>query len=202
MCFYTKQTKTATELKNRFKANFKQEHEYQPFGMVSGFAHPRVPVITHAAPHDIQLFTWGLLPSWAKDRSLQKNTLNARIETIAEKPSFRGYVNNRCLVLIDGFFEWQWLDEKGKQKQKYELSMQGHEAFALAGLWNEWIDKETGEVVPTFTILTTEATGIMAEIHNSKKRMPVMLPAEQEQTWIERGHFDSTPVTILSEKCF
>jgi putative SOS response-associated peptidase YedK len=185
MCFHAKQSKTAAQLKNRFKVRFDKEIEYEPSEVLNGFTYPKLPVITNKDASNIQLFNWGLIPSWAKDVSIRKNTMNARMETIAEKPSFRNSVRNRCLVLVDGFYEWQWLDEKGKKKQKYELTMQDNEAFAMAGLWNEWVDKETGEVVPTFTILTTEADELMAHIHNSKKRMPVILSANEEMQWLK-----------------
>jgi putative SOS response-associated peptidase YedK len=185
MCFHAKQSKTAAQLKNRFKVRFDKEIEYEPSEVLNGFTYPKLPIITNKDTSNIQLFNWGLIPSWAKDNSIRKNTLNARIETIAEKPSFRNSVYNRCLVLVEGFYEWQWLDEKGKKKQKYELTLQDNEAFAMAGLWNEWVDKETGEIVPTFTILTTEADELMARIHNSKKRMPVILSANEEMQWLQ-----------------
>ena len=184
MCFYTKQSKSAKELKQRFNARFDDELRYIPQDYINGFAHPYMPVITNKDTSAIQLFNWGLLPSWAKDRTIQNNTLNARLETIQEKPSFRSYVSKRCLVLANGFYEWQWLDEKGKKKQKYELSVGEDELFSFGGLWNEWVDKETGEVIPTFTILTTEANEQMARIHNSKKRMPLILTADTEMDWL------------------
>ena len=128
-----------------------------------------------------------MIPHWAKDDSIRKNTLNARSETIHEKPSFRQVVNNRCLVLSDGFFEWQWLDEKGKKKQKYEITLPSNELFAFAGLWSEWVDKTTGELINSYAILTTEANETMSRIHNSKKRMPMILSRDNERGWINGG---------------
>lgn len=127
---------------------------------------------------------WGLIPFWAKDNSIRKNTLNARFETLREKASFRSSLNNRCLVLSDGFYEWQWLDEKGKKKQKYLITRPNEEAFAFAGLYNDWIDKSTGEIVKTYTIITTKANELMANIHNTKKRMPFILSPEIEEAWL------------------
>jgi putative SOS response-associated peptidase YedK len=89
-----------------------------------------------------------------------------------EKPAFRTSVNNRCLVLADGFFEWQWLDPKGKVKQKYMLTLPDNAAFAFAGLWSEWTDRVTDEVIGTYTIMTTEANTLMAEIQNNKSVCP------------------------------
>src|SRR5690606_30645533 len=159
---------------------------FQP-SVYNAFQFPATPVITNATPDLIQLYHWGLIPFWAKDDGIKKNTLNAKMETIHEKPSFRNVVNNRCLVLADGFYEWQWLDEKGKQKQKYELTLPNHEAFAFAGLWSEWTDKTTGELRYTYTILTTEANPLMSRIHNTKKRMPVIVAPDHERDWLQGG---------------
>ncbi len=186
MCYHTKQTKTAKELEQRFGANFAdgEAEAYAPTPHANGFAHPRTPVIAHSEPHRIQLMEWGLLPHWAKDRSLQAGTLNARVETLHEKPAFRDSVRRPCLVLADGFYEWQWLDAKGKQKRQYLVEVADQEAFAFAGLWGEWTDRASGEVVRSYTIVTTEANELMAQIHNSKKRMPLILARHHEANWL------------------
>lgn len=186
MCFHSKQSKSAPELKDRFKATFEQEKFFQP-AIYNGFQFPKTPVITHAEPEKIQLYHWGLIPFWANDDSIRKNTLNAKMETISEKPSFRNITNNRCLILADGFYEWQWLDEKGKHKQKYELTLPDKEAFAYAGLWSKWLDKTSGELIYTYTILTTAANELMSRIHNTQKRMPVIVSPNVEQPWLQ-GH--------------
>ena len=165
MCFYSKQSKSAQELKNRFNAKFENESLYQP-SIYNGFLFPKTPVITNKQPQEIQLFSWGLIPFWAKDINIRKNTLNARMETIHEKPSFRNVVQYRCLILADGFYEWQWLDKNGKRKQKYELGLPNDEVFGFAGLWSEWVDVSTGEIIHTYTLLTTEANEFMSTIHN------------------------------------
>src|SRR5690554_724066 len=118
MCFHSKQSKTAQEVENRFSAKIEDYERFEPSAHFNGFAHPYTPIITDTEQNLIQHFQWGLIPFWAKDNKIQKNTLNARIETITEKPSFRNSVNKRCLIITDGFYEWQWLDSKGKQKQK------------------------------------------------------------------------------------
>ncbi|TXH23136.1 MAG: SOS response-associated peptidase [Chitinophagaceae bacterium] len=184
MCFHSKQSKTAQELKNRFNAKFENESIFQP-QLYNGFQFPKTPVITNKNPHTIQLYQWGLIPFWAKDDSIKKNTLNAKIETIHEKPSFRNITHNRCLILADGFYEWQWLDEKGKQKQKFEISLPNQEVFAFAGLWSEWLDQSTGEIIYTYTILTTAANELMSQIHNTKKRMPLIVAPKHEQDWLQ-----------------
>ncbi len=184
MCFNTRQSKTAPELEKRFRACFPAGQQYQP-AMYNGFEHPHTPVITNAAPAQIQLLSWGLIPHWAQDDTIRKHTLNARVETFREKPAFRDASANRCLILADGFFEWQWLDPKGRTKQKYLLEMPGSEAFAFAGLWSTWTDPRTGEQRATYTILTTEANELMSTIHNSKKRMPAIVAADCESDWLD-----------------
>ena len=121
---------------------------------------------------------------YLKDNSIRKYTLNAKIETLQEKPSFRNVIDNRCLIITDGFYEWQWLDPKGKRKQKHLITLPENQLFTFGGLWSEWIDKETGEIVNSYSIVTTEANAFMAEIHNSKKRMPVILTKENETSWL------------------
>lgn len=195
MCFHSKQTKKAIELEHRFRAKFEQESAYTP-SIFNGFQFPKTPVIANDQPHSIVMFNWGLIPAWAKDKDIRKNTLNARIETLTEKPSFRSYTKQRCLVLVNGFYEWQWLDEKGKQKQKYEIGLKDDEAFALAGIWSDWLDKETGELMRTYAILTTEANAFMSVIHNSKKRMPVILHPENEQAWLNGGELDTNDIDL------
>jgi len=184
MCFHSKQSKSAQELKLRFKAKFENEEEYQPT-QYNGFQHPKTPIITNEKNNTIQLYNWGLIPHWANDDSIKKFTLNAKSETIHEKPSFKNAVQNRCLILIDGFYEWKWLDAKGKNKQKYLITLPNNEAFAFAGLYSNWLDKNNGEITKTYTILTTEANELMSEIHNTKKRMPIILSPTNEINWLQ-----------------
>ena len=183
MCFFMQISKDATELKHRFNAKFENDLDFRPQSY-NGFQYPKIPVITNQKSDTIQLFEWGLIPSWAKNDEIQKNTLNARFETITEKPSFKYVVRNRCFIIADSFFEWQWLDEKGKKKQKYEIMLPDHTLFAFAGLYNQWVDPTTGEVRNTCTILTTEADDLMSKIHNSKKRMPLILDPSNENLWL------------------
>lgn len=184
MCFHSKQSKDAQTLEKRFNSKFKVPNEFIPPYVYNGFTHPYTPIITNEEPNKIQLYSWGLIPNWSSDLKFRKHTINARIETITEKPSYRNYTKNRCLILLDGFFEWQWLDEKGKNKQKYLLN-QDNEAFAIAGLWNKWVNKETGEVIENYTLLTTVANSQMERIHNIKKRMPMILSKDEELKWLQ-----------------
>lgn len=139
-----------------------------------------LPIITNAAPGQIQLVRWGLVPAWSRDPASGPKPINARAETLAEKPSFRQLLaRRRCLVLADSFYEWQ-ATERGKIPHR--ILLQNEQPFAFAGLWDEWLDRNTGELHPTFTIITTEPNVLMAKLHN---RMPVILPgAEAEQAWL------------------
>jgi len=143
-------------------------------------------VITNENPKQIQLFTWGLIPFWVKDKKtaeeIRLKTMNARSESIFEKPSFRHAAEQKhCLVLADGFFEWQ--EYQGKN-YPYYIRLKNHEPFAMAGLWETWLDKETSEELRTYSVITTKANPLMEKIHNKKKRMPVILRREDEGEWV------------------
>lgn len=185
MCFHSKQSKTAVKVENRFNAKRERPDLIITSDNFNGFTFPKTPVITNLDKTVIKNYQWGLIPSWAKDDSIKAYTLNAKIETINEKPSFKNCVKNRCLVIVDGFYEWQWLDPKGKKKQKYLITKPKEELFSLGGIWSEWTDKTTGEIIKSYSIVTTEANELMAEIHNNKKRMPVILEPEQEENWLK-----------------
>ena len=163
------------------------EMPFEPIYHISGFAFAPMPVITQQEPHKVQAYQWGLIPHWVKTaaeaQKIRAQTLNAKAETLFEKPAFRTYVmHNRCLVLSDGFFEW--MDYKQK-KYPHFVHLKNNELFAFAGLYAHWTDKETGEIFRTFTIITTDANPLMAKIHNTKKRMPVILRQGQWSTWLD-----------------
>lgn len=185
MCFQTRLDKDAEKLDKKFNAIVRKLNQYRRTDLFNGFTFPETPVIAHDNRAEIDFFQWGLIPFWSKDDKIKQYTLNAKIETLHEKPSFRNVMNNRCLIIADGFYEWQWLDPKGKQKQKYLISLPNDEAFAFAGIWSEWKNPVTGELLKTYSIVTTEATGVMREIHNSKLRQPVILSeSELRNDWL------------------
>ncbi|MFZ4549711.1 MAG: SOS response-associated peptidase, partial [Bacteroidales bacterium] len=134
-------------------------------------------VITNEMPNKLNSFRWGLIPPWAKDISIGNKMINARAETITEKPSFRTPLfSKRCLVPADSFFEWQ----QDSGKQPFRIFVKSSSVFAMAGLWERWKSPQ-GEIVNSFTIITTEANSFMQPIHN---RMPVILEKENEKTWL------------------
>ncbi|MBT8079425.1 MAG: SOS response-associated peptidase [Gammaproteobacteria bacterium] len=122
---------------------------------------------------------WGLVPFWAKDPSIGNRMINARAETVAEKPSFRAaYKNRRCLILADGFYEWR---KEGDGKTPYFISLASGEPFAFAGLWENWTDKESGESLQTAAIITMAANEYMSGLH---QRMPVVLQPDFSSRWL------------------
>ena len=133
---------------------------------------------------------WGLIPSWAKDPAIGTSTtlsnhyklINARSETVAEKPSFRyAFKHRRCLIPTNGFYEWQRLEGKKGKKQPYFIGLQNDDPFTLAGLWERWESKE-GDTLETCTILTTEANELVSPIHD---RMPVILQPQDYDRWLD-----------------
>lgn len=184
MCYYINLDIPISELEKEYDIKF-EGNVYRPSPFVNGFSHPKVPVIIDENPSEITTADWGLIPFWAKNRDIAKQTLNAKIETVKSKPSFRNNYNKRCLVLVKGFYEWKWLDDKGKEKNKFFLSIKNQELFSLAGIYSHWTDTETGKDVTSFSIVTTEANELMSEIHNTKHRMPVVLYKSMEMEWLK-----------------
>lgn len=183
MCYYIDISYTQEEINEIYGVGFEGE-DYKPTKFLNGFSHALVPVILDENPAICTTANWGLIPFWAKDKKIQKQTLNAKIETVAEKPSFKNNYNRRCLVLVKGFYEWKWLDDKGKEKHKHFLTLPNSEIISLGGIYGNWTDKETGEELTTFSIVTTQANELMAEIHNTKHRMPVVLTKAMEKEWL------------------
>lgn len=130
----------------------------------------------------VTMLRWGLVPFWAKEPSIGNRMINARAETVAEKPSFRtAYRKRRCLILADGFYEWHTSDGK---KIPWFISLESGQAFAFAGLWESWADKESGQMLETAAIITSEANEFMNRLHH---RMPVILEAGSTDAWLDGG---------------
>lgn len=177
MCGRFSLTIEEADIEKRFNARFYSNDLARRYNVAPG---QLTAVITNERPEEIQLLKWGLVPSWAKDPKIGNRMINARAETIFEKPSFRNLImKRRCLVLSDGFFEWQ--PGTGKMKQPWRILMKNDDLFAYAGLWDSRTDHETGEILSTFTIITTHANEKVASIHD---RMPVIMHREDEQEWI------------------
>jgi putative SOS response-associated peptidase YedK len=139
-----------------------------------------IAVIPNDGKNSLDFFIWGLIPSWAKDQKIGSRMINARSETLAEKPSFRtAYKRRRCLVLADGFFEWQKQPQK-KGKIPFYITMKEKRPFAFAGLWETWHSPDGAEI-KSATIITTSPNNLIAKVHN---RMPVILPIDSHDTWL------------------
>jgi putative SOS response-associated peptidase YedK len=183
MCYHNSINTDKQHLERKYNKKLREQKTlFEPVFHASGFEYCHWPVVINAS-ETIEMFNWGLIPSWTKTitdaNSIKALTLNARIETIEEKPSFKNA--KRCIVASSGFFEWQTL---GKQKIPYFISLKNKTIFSLSGLYDTWTN-EKGEIVNGFSIVTTTANPLMERIHNIKKRMPVILNTEMESAWLD-----------------
>ncbi len=147
-----------------------------------------VAVVANNGQHKVEFFNWGLIPSWAKDPKIGNQMINARAETLAEKPSFKNaYKRRRCLILADGFYEWYTppspppiREGKGGGKTPMYIRLASGGPFAFAGLWEIW--QTAADTILSCTIITTTPNDLMAQIHN---RMPVILPPTAYEQWLD-----------------
>ena len=176
-----------------------------PIHHASGFSHPKLLIYTDRSPDFPEVSSWGLVPHWVKDRiqlnKLWNNTLNARGETIFEKPSFREAAkNSRCIIYVDGFYEHHHYNGK---TYPFFIQLKNQIPMALAGLWSEWYDGETKTMLNSFSIVTTTGNSLLAKIHNNPKlkgpRMPVILPSKLEEQWLNpiRDELDQKQLETL-----
>ena len=151
----------------------------------------RVAVVPNDGTNKVSLFRWGLIPSWAKDAAIGNKMINARAETVAEKPSYRVPLRKRrCVILADGFYEWR---VDGKRKTPMYIRMASKKPFAIAGLWETWKDAN-GEPLQTCTIITTTPNEFMSSYHD---RMPVILPKDQLDLWLSPEQKDADALMPL-----
>jgi putative SOS response-associated peptidase YedK len=147
-------------------------------------------VLAEPERREVVLLRWGLIPSWADDPAIGNRLLNARAETVADKPSFRSaYRKRRCLIPADGFYEWQKL---GKQKQPYFIHLRDGALFAFAGLWEHW--ERDGQPVESCTILTTTANELVRPLH---ERMPVIIEPRDYPRWLDPGNQTAAGLDVL-----
>jgi len=177
------QNKSTQETLTQAQLNFDPSHIPQPGFFLNGFSHPHLPIFSPS--RNSELAVWGLIPSWAQDQQiqeLQKLSLNARSETAAEKPMFKSsWLNKPCLIPASGFFEWK---HQGKTKIPHFIYPMNHEILFFGGLYSDYKHPVTKEWHRSFTILTTSANPFMSEIHNTKKRMPVFIEAQNADLWL------------------
>jgi len=150
-----------------------------------------VAVVPNDGKNLVDFFVWGLIPSWAKDPAIGNHMINARAETLSQKPSFRSaFKYRRCLILTDGFFEWK---REGKSKTPMYIRMKSGHPFAFAGLWEIWHSPD-GSEIRSCAIITTEPNTLLGEIHN---RMPVILPQDAFSLWLDPAAQDSGTLSNL-----
>jgi putative SOS response-associated peptidase YedK len=180
MCFHNSINTDKTSVEKKYKKKLKDSVSFNPIFHASGFEFGKWPIVANFS--EISDMNWGLIPSWAKSSKdageIKAKTLNARGETFREKASFKNAFP--CLVPSTGFFEWKLV---GNSKIPYFIYLKNAEIFSMAGVFDKWVN-EKGEINFSFSILTTEANSLMAEIHNVKKRMPIILKSENEDKWL------------------
>lgn len=138
-----------------------------------------IAVVTDAVKRSVDIYKWGLVPSWAKDISIGNKLINARAETLSEKPSFRNaFSRRRCLIPASGFYEWR---QEGARKQPYLFQLTDQKSFTFAGLWEHWEDNQGNEIY-SCTIITTVPNALLAQYH---ERMPVILDDSTRWQWLE-----------------
>ena len=174
MCTRYSLTKNKEAISKRFGVLIPESWKAR-YNVASGQS---MPVITNRRTDEISTFQWGLIPNWSLDESTGSNLINAKAENIFSKAPFKQSIKTqRCLILADGYFEWKKI---GKAKLPFRITLSSDEAFAFAGIWDCW-ESTKGEIVNSFSIITTTANDLTAEIN---ERMPVILPKESEQLWL------------------
>ena len=189
--------------------------------LVSGFDYPLWPVLKpldQGRDFSLEMMHWEFIPSYIKTmdalihfrngglnfstgkKDLPHNTLNAIGEEVLNKPTYKDAAQKRrCLVLASGFYEWRHFTPPGGKDTAYPyfIDLIGQEYFFMAGIYNPWVDQQSGEVVDSFSILTTKANSLMEQVHNKKKRMPVILPEEEAAEWI-RGDLSIERISAIA----
>ena len=201
MCFTVNVNLIKEELENRYGATLIDPDKYRPSYYYHAFGLPSIPAVCSGNPSKIQLLKWGLIPSWTKSideaNIIRYKTFNARSESIATKPSFSSsFRSKRCIIPVKGFFEWQHI---GNEKIPWYIYQSENDILSLAGIYDNWIENNTGEVFSTFSIVTTEANDLMAHIHNSGKRMPVILDRSSENQWIDLSISEADALKLLQQ---
>ncbi len=164
-----------------------QKNKMSSYYTINSFSLPKMPVISNENPYQFQMFHWGLIPFWVKKiedaEKIRNQTMNARAETLFEKPSYRNSIKQkRCLVPASGFFEWRYILRKN---YPYYIRLKDKKWFSFAGIWDSWKNPETEEKFYTYSIITCEPNNLLRKIHNKKKRMPVILPWKTQRRWLD-----------------
>lgn len=181
MCGRSSLTKTEKEIEARFNATFYSEEleRYNPLPNYNVAPSQLHPIITLQDQNHLRFLHWGLVPAWSKKTSKLGSLINARKETLQQKSVFSALLNRkRCLIPLDGFYEWK---TQGKEKQAFRIVAKDQDIFSVAGLWDTWVDSDTGQKYDSFTLITLSANALMSPIHD---RMPAILDKNIEHMWI------------------
>ena len=175
-------------LELRYAARFPSTWMSTPVYYINAFTIPYHPIILNEEPDVFHLMQWGLIPFWVKTledaEKIRMQTMNARSETLFEKPSFRHATQHRrCLIPADGFFEWRQYHGKN---YPYYVRLKNEEIFSIAGIYEKWTPKESDETIETFSVITCDANPLMQKLHNKKKRMPVILSKNDERKYLDK----------------
>jgi len=178
---------TVFPTKENYKAVLKKGDEFQKKFIVNSFDLKIMPVITNKDPEYFQFFYWGLIPFWIKkiedSEKIRIKTINARSESIFDKPSFKNSIRSkRCLVLANGFYEWRQVDGIN---YPYYIRLKNHSIFSFAGIWDGWKNPIDKNVTYSYSIITCKSNKLLSKIHNKKNRMPVILSKENEKIWLK-----------------
>ena len=200
MCFTVNVNLVKEELENRYGATLIDPDNYRPSYYYHAFAIPAMPVICSNDTSKIKLLRWGLIPSFTQNSKqadiIRYKTFNARAESLEKKPSFSSaFPSKRCIIPVKGFYEWQHV---GKDKIPWYIYNAKNEIISLAGIYDDWVENSTGEVISTFSIITTGANELLAAIHNSEKRMPVVLDKATEVRWTDLSVSHSDALSLLT----
>jgi putative SOS response-associated peptidase YedK len=178
----------------RFRAEPVGVEGHEPSWNVAPASDILVVVASDDGARQLRELRWGLVPKWAKDRKIGNRMINLRAETVREKTSWqRALANRRCIIPVDGFYEWQDMG-KGRRKQPFFIAARDEAPLALAGLWADWRDPDSGEQLWTCTIVTTTANELMGSVHH---RMPVILPPSAWDAWLDPDNHDVEQLSAL-----
>ena len=183
MCYSISSTSKNIDLSKKYKKQIPDNLPENTLFHASAFSFPHLTIVTNE--NELSSMRWGLIPNWYKGDNFSEMasmTLNARQETIEEKPAYKNLIDQqRCIIPINGFFEYQ---SKNKEKIPFFVYPAKDQWFSIAGLYDHYHDFQTGTTLTTFTMVTCEANALMAEIHNTKNRMPVFLNDEGVEEWL------------------
>lgn len=196
MCARYTQTKNPDQIKTRFRVDIIEGDSYKPRYNIAPTQEAPV-VFQEKDKRILSSFRFGMIPHWAKDMTIASKLIQARSDTILERPSYKQpFLQRRCLVVADGFYEWQEIE--GSNSKPHHFCFKDRDLFAVAGIWSEWKDPK-GEKIRSYTIITTDADSNIKPIHH---RMPVLITEKDEEAWLDpENHNPDKLIPMLKSSC-